>query len=39
VGWSSWQQAAALKAFVDATPEGKFNVVDMSVNGAGTADV
>ena len=35
VGWSSQQQAQSLKSFIDATPKGKFNVIDMSVNGDG----
>lgn len=35
IGWSSSKQAASLKSFIDATPEGKFNVIDMSTNGEG----
>jgi alpha-N-acetylglucosaminidase len=35
VGWKTQQQASSLKSFVDATPKGKFNVIDMSVNGKG----
>lgn len=34
VGWSSAKQASSLKSFIDATPKGKFNVIDMSVNGS-----
>jgi hypothetical protein len=35
VGWNSEQQRDSLKSFIDATPKGKFNVIDMSVNGEG----
>jgi len=35
VGWSTQKQASSIKSFVDATPEGKFVVIDMSVNGEG----
>eukprot|EP00040_Diaphanoeca_grandis_P011341 m.58045 g.58045 ORF g.58045 m.58045 type:complete len:883 (+) comp22488_c0_seq2:20-2668(+) len=35
VGWQSQQQATYLKSFIDATPPGKFNVIDMSTNGEG----
>ena len=35
VGWQSEQQRDSLKSFIDATPKGKFNVIDMSVNGEG----
>lgn len=35
VNWKTQQQASSLKSFVDATPKGKFNVIDMSVNGDG----
>eukprot|EP00041_Stephanoeca_diplocostata_P034371 m.1169532 g.1169532 ORF g.1169532 m.1169532 type:complete len:497 (+) comp24509_c1_seq11:1832-3322(+) len=35
VGWSSAKQASNLRSFIDATPKGKFNVIDMSVNGEG----
>lgn len=35
IGWSSQQQAESLKSFIDVTPEGKFNVIDMSTNGEG----
>ena len=35
VQWTTNQQASALKSFIDATPVGKFNVIDMSVNGDG----
>jgi alpha-N-acetylglucosaminidase len=35
VGWKTQQQASSLKSFVDAAPAGKFNVIDMSVNGKG----
>eukprot|EP00656_Telonema_subtile_P046113 TRINITY_DN5245_c0_g1_i1.p1 TRINITY_DN5245_c0_g1~~TRINITY_DN5245_c0_g1_i1.p1 ORF type:complete len:881 (+),score=212.00 TRINITY_DN5245_c0_g1_i1:28-2643(+) len=35
VGWSTAQQASSLRSFIDATPTGKFNVIDMSVNGDG----
>eukprot|EP00658_Telonema_sp_P-2_P047919 TRINITY_DN3647_c0_g1_i2.p1 TRINITY_DN3647_c0_g1~~TRINITY_DN3647_c0_g1_i2.p1 ORF type:complete len:691 (+),score=111.68 TRINITY_DN3647_c0_g1_i2:158-2230(+) len=35
VGWNSREQAVSLKSFIDATPPGKFNVIDMSVNGDG----
>jgi hypothetical protein len=35
VSWTSKQHASALKSFIDVTPKGKFNVIDMSVNGDG----
>merc|ERR1712166_1184199 len=35
VGWSSTQQRNSVKSFIDATPKGKFNLIDMSVNGDG----
>ena len=35
VGWNSAKQAQQIKSFVDATPLGKFNIIDMSVNGDG----
>ena len=35
VGWSSEKQRDSLKSFIDATPQGKFNIIDMSVNGEG----
>ena len=35
VGWTTAQQASSLKSFIDATPVGKFNVIDMSENGDG----
>lgn len=35
VGWNSDEQRNSLKSFIDATPKGKFNIVDMSVNGDG----
>ena len=35
VGWESETQAQEIKSFVDATPPGKFNIIDMSVNGDG----
>lgn len=35
VGWSTLQQASSLKSFIDATPAGKFNVIDMSTDGDG----
>lgn len=35
VGWNSDQQRDSLKSFIDATPKGKFNVIDMSVDGDG----
>jgi hypothetical protein len=35
VGWKSEQQRDSLKSFIDATPKGKFNVIDMSTNGDG----
>lgn len=35
VGWSNEQKAEFLKGFVDATPPGKFVVIDMSVDGSG----
>ena len=35
VSWNTQKQAASLKSFIDATPTGKFDVIDMSVNGDG----
>lgn len=35
IGWSTTEQAAFLKGFVDSTPTGKFVVIDMSPNGSG----
>eukprot|EP00939_MAST-03C_sp_MAST-3C-sp1_P001224 g1224.t1 len=35
VGWKSEEQASHLKAFIDATPRGKFVVIDMSTDGDG----
>ena len=35
VGWSSEKQAQQIRSFVDATPSGKFNIIDMSTNGDG----
>eukprot|EP00943_MAST-04B_sp_MAST-4B-sp1_P003537 g3537.t1 len=35
VEWKSDEQAASLRSFIDAAPAGKFNVIDMSVNGDG----
>eukprot|EP01062_Namystynia_karyoxenos_P074682 TRINITY_DN7162_c0_g1_i1.p1 TRINITY_DN7162_c0_g1~~TRINITY_DN7162_c0_g1_i1.p1 ORF type:complete len:853 (+),score=247.35 TRINITY_DN7162_c0_g1_i1:791-3349(+) len=35
VGWQSVAQEAALRGFVDSVPEGRFVVIDMSVNGDG----
>lgn len=35
IGWNKPKQAAFLKGFVDATPPGKFVVIDMSTNGKG----
>lgn len=35
IGWQTVKQAAFIKGFVDATPPGKFSVIDMSVNGEG----
>jgi hypothetical protein len=37
VGGGSDQQRDSLKSFIDATPAGKFNVIDMSVSGPMTA--
>lgn len=33
--WTSDHQRDSIKSFIDATPKGKFNVIDMSVNGEG----
>ena len=35
VQWTTKLQAESLKSFIDVTPVGKFNVIDMSVNGDG----
>ena len=35
VGWKSVDQGDSLRGFVEATPEGKFVVIDMSTNGEG----
>ena len=35
VGWNSVDQGDSLRGFVEATPSGKFVVIDMSVNGEG----
>eukprot|EP00943_MAST-04B_sp_MAST-4B-sp1_P005917 g5917.t1 len=35
INWNTPKQASFIKGFVDATPPGKFVVVDMSVNGEG----
>jgi hypothetical protein len=35
VGWKSVKQASFLKGFIEATPKGKFVVIDMSVHGEG----
>ena len=35
MSWTSKEHASALKSFIDVTPKGKFNVIDMSVNGDG----
>ena len=35
VEWTTEEQAASLRSFIDATPAGKFNIIDMSVNGEG----
>ena len=35
IGWNTQKQASFIKGFVDATPDGKFVVIDMSVNGEG----
>lgn len=35
VGWNTDAQRDSLKSFIDVTPKGKFNVIDMSVNGEG----
>jgi len=35
IGWKNPDQGAFIKSFVDATPPGKFVVIDMSVNGEG----
>ena len=35
IGWKSEAQGEFINGFVEATPKGKFNVIDMSVNGAG----
>jgi len=35
VGWKSVDQGDSLRGFVEATPEGKFVVIDMSVHGEG----
>lgn len=35
IGWHTPQQAAFLKGFIDATPKGKFSIIDMSTNGEG----
>ena len=34
-GWKTQKEASSLKSFIDATPDGKFNIIDMSVNGEG----
>jgi len=35
VDWVTHEDATHLRAFVDATPQDKFVIIDMSVNGAG----
>jgi alpha-N-acetylglucosaminidase len=35
VGWSTAQKAGWLKGFVDAVPDGRFNVIDMGYSGNG----
>eukprot|EP01065_Artemidia_motanka_P029639 TRINITY_DN35724_c0_g1_i1.p1 TRINITY_DN35724_c0_g1~~TRINITY_DN35724_c0_g1_i1.p1 ORF type:complete len:846 (+),score=277.66 TRINITY_DN35724_c0_g1_i1:58-2595(+) len=35
VGWNTRKQEESLKGFIEATPAGKFNVIDMSTDGDG----
>lgn len=35
IGWNSIQDAGQLKGFVEATPPGKFSIIDMAPDGGG----